>query len=131
MGMGSGGSEWDSLKDLPLAGWELGPERPSLGPARALHGAVTSSHRTGRSTQADWRAIRDKKKKMTLWFTSDSSHITCRGQRYLQFLTSVFNVKAYMSVWDVGRGCHADSESLSSSRLGLWDSVCSVKHGQI
>lgn len=68
---------------------------------------------------------------MAVRFTSDSSHATCCRQTYLQFLTSVFNVKAYTSAWDVGEGCHADSESLSSSRLGLWDSVCSVKHGQI
>lgn len=43
-----------------------------------------------------------------------------------RFLSSEFNVRTYKPVWDVEDGCGGDSESLSSIRLGLWDSVCSV-----
>lgn len=70
-----------------------------------------------------------EKKKWPYGLQATVLHVTCCGQTYLQFLTSVFNVKAYTSVWDVGEGSQGDSESLSSSRLGLRDSVCSVKHG--
>lgn len=47
MGVG----EWGLLKDLPMAGWELGRVRLSLGPSRVLHGMDTQSCSVSRTTQ--------------------------------------------------------------------------------